>query len=305
MQDGGNFVSLEFHDIKLEDLSFFEHYWNITTQKASDYSFPILWGWAGDYGYQIAEEKDRDLLWVKQTVPRRYDLAPMGGWKRNDWASLIKKRYGEESEFWLVPEKLLGIWREQFADNLEIEDMRGAWEYLYDIRDLALLSGNRFMKKRNRVNQFRKNYDYAFVPITPEIIPEVMEFQHAWCEANNGFSNSGLLKENHGIIRILNNWKEIPRLVGGVIKVSGRIVAYTIGELNCNTIFIHFEKASLEYGAAYQVINKDFISHMLEEYPRLVIVNREEDMNDPGLREAKMSYMPTGFIKKYRVKIKL
>ena len=32
--------------------------------------------------------------------------------------------------------------------------MRGSWEYLYDIKDLAMLPGNRYMKKRNRVNHF-------------------------------------------------------------------------------------------------------------------------------------------------------
>lgn len=44
--------------------------------------------------------------------------------------------------------------------------------------------------------------------------------------------------------------------------------------------------------------------HMLQEHPEIAVANREEDMNDPGLREAKMSYLPTDFIKKYRVRIK-
>ena len=70
-------------------------------------------------------------------------------------------------------------------------------------------------------------------------------------------------------------------------------------------MLVHFEKASLEYGAGYQVINKEFLSHMLDEDPDLVTVNREEDMNDPGLREAKMSYLPKGFIKKFHVKMSL
>ncbi|MDY0283262.1 MAG: hypothetical protein RBQ82_01995, partial [Synergistaceae bacterium] len=72
---------LEFRDIQIEDISFFENYWQITSQRASDYSFPILWGWAGDYGYQTAREDDEDLLWIRQTVPRNYDLAPLGQWK--------------------------------------------------------------------------------------------------------------------------------------------------------------------------------------------------------------------------------
>ncbi len=294
----------QYSDIKLEDISFFERYWKITSQRASDYSFPILWGWACDYGYRTAREDDKDLLWIRQTLPRDYDLAPLGNWERTDWADVIRERFGNEPEFWLVPEKLLEIWKDQLGEKLEAEDMRGSWEYLYDIRDLAMLPGNRYMKKRNRVNHFRRNYDYLFRPITQEIIPEVVEFQLAWCQANNGCTDKGLLQENHGILRILSNWESIPRIVGGVIEVSGKVAAYTIAELACNTILVHFEKASLEYGAAYQVINKEFMCRMLQEHPELAVVNREEDMNDPGLREAKMSYLPTDFIKKYRVRIK-
>lgn len=295
---------LEFRDIQIEDISFYENYWKITSQRASDYSFPILWGWAEDYGYQTASEEDGSLLWIRQTLPRNYDLAPLGQWKRDDWAEIIQKRFGKEPEFCLVPEKLLSIWKAQFGNRIETEDMRGSWEYLYDIRDLTMLPGNRYMKKRNRVNQFRKNYDYLFKPITAEMIPEVMEFQHIWCQANSGCTDKGLLQENHGILRILSKWESIPRLAGGVIEVAGKIAAYTIGELACHTIFVHFEKASLEYGTAYQVINKEFLSHMLKKYPELAVANREEDLNNPGLREAKMSYMPTDFVKKYNVKIK-
>lgn len=294
----------EFRDIKIEDISFFEHYWINTNQRASDYSFPILWGWAEDYGYQTAREGDGSLLWIKQTLPGNYDLAPLGQWKRDDWAEIIQKRFGKETEFWLVPEKLLSIWKTQFGEMIDAEEMRGSWEYLYDIRDLVLLPGKRYMKKRNRVNQFRRNYNYIFKTITTEMIPKVMEFQHIWCQANSGCTDEGLLQENHGILKILSNWENLPRLAGGVIEVAGEIVAYTIGELACHTIFVHFEKASLEYGSAYQVINKEFLSHMLKKHPELVVANREEDMNDPGLREAKMSYMPTDFVKKYRVNIK-
>ena len=87
--------------------------------------------------------------------------------------------------------------------------------------------------------------------------------------------------------------------------MGGKVTAYTIGELAYDMILVHFEKASLEYGAAYQVINKEFIAHMLAENPSLVKVNREEDMNDPGLREAKLSYLPFDYIRKYHVTVNL
>jgi hypothetical protein len=44
---------------------------------------------------------------------------------------------------------------------------------------------------------------------------------------------------------------------------------------------------------------------MLHEGKSYNTVNREEDMADPGLRDAKMSYHPTDFVKKYAVVINL
>ena len=298
-------LSLDFQKIELKDVVKFMEHWEQTDQRSSDYCFPILWGWAGYYGYQAATHVDGGLYWIRQTKPKTYNLAPIGNWRRNDWAGVIEEYFGKRAEFWLVPEKLLEIWKAQLGSRVKYAEDRGNWEYLYDVQSLATLAGNHYMRKRNRVNQFRRKYPYEYKPITPEIIPSVLEFQREWCQANVGDHLPGLEQEDDGIRLILDHWTEIPNLRGGVIEVNGRITAYTIGELAYDMILVHFEKASLEYGAAYQVINKEFLSHMLEEQPSLVKANREEDMNDPGLREAKLSYLPNGFIKKYHVVVNL
>lgn len=297
---------LYFENIELKHVTPYMEHWEQTAVLASDYSFPILWGWADDYGYQVAVEKETELFWIRQTAPCIFNLAPIGNWRRDDWKDLISERYGKKCEFWLVPETLLEIWQSQFGSAVTSVSDRGNWEYLYDIHDLASLAGSKYMKKRNRVNQFRRTYDYTYRPITCEHIPAVLEFHDSWCQANGCANTPTLQQEAHGIRRILGRWGEIPHMRGGYIEVGGKIAAYTIGELSGkDTLIIHFEKASIEYGAAYQVINKEFLVHMLECEPELVTVNREEDMNDPGLREAKLSYLPLSFIKKYHVKISL
>jgi hypothetical protein len=296
-------VHLDFKDIALKDVNAFMAHWELTEQRSSDYCFPILWGWALDYGYQAATDPSTGLFWIRQTTPDVYNLAPIGSWQRDYWEELIRENYGDDPEFWLVPEKLLDIWKKQFGDKITAEEDRGNWEYIYNIKDLAELAGGKYVKKRNRVNQFRRRYDYVYEPITPDIVPAVREFQQQWVEENAGSYLPGIEQESNCIMRILNSWGDVPHLRGGVIKVAGRIVAYTIGELAVDDILVHFEKACLEYNAGFQVINKEFLTHMLEEHPELRIVNREEDLNDLGLRESKMSYLPVGFIKKYHVKI--
>jgi hypothetical protein len=64
-------------------------------------------------------------------------------------------------------------------------------------------------------------------------------------------------------------------------------------------LLIHFEKGLPEYSGIYQAINQMFLEHN-RTYS---LVNREQDLGDEGLRQAKLSYNPTGFVRKYRVRI--
>jgi hypothetical protein len=255
-------------------------------------------------GYQFAFEEEEELVWIRGKVPQEHYLAPMGKWNRSDWGDIIRARFDRTARFELVPEELVKIWQSQLGDALSIEENRASWEYLHNASDLTELSGNKYVKKRNRINQFVKQNPYRYLPITEDLLPRIVEFQRAWCESYKIFNDSGSIEtESEGIIRgILGNWRFLPQMLGGAIEVLGDIVAYTVAEDVGDLIMIHFEKASLEYNAAYQVINHEF---MLHEGKRYATVNREEDMADPGLRDAKMSYHPTDFVKKYAVAINL
>ena len=59
---------------------------------------------------------------------------------------------------------------------------------------------------------------------------------------------------------------------------------------------IHFEKALDEYKGIYQYLNQSFA----ESLPRFfTLINREQDLGNEGLRQAKMTYRPCEFVKKY------
>ena len=77
------------------------------------------------------------------------------------------------------------------------------------------------------------------------------------------------------------------------------MAGYTIGEsLSDDTLVIHFEKGNQDYKGVYQAINQMFLE---QSGGRHQIVNREQDLGDEGLRKAKLSYNPFGFVKKYRI----
>ncbi len=91
------------------------------------------------------------------------------------------------------------------------------------------------------------------------------------------------------------------QLCGGIFYIEGRAVAYCLGEeLAQGKCFVmHFEKAVTDeiYRGIYQFINQAFASILPEKYET---VNREQDLGILSLRQAKESYKPIGFVKKYR-----
>ena len=299
-------MRLLFKCVNLDTIPPYIELWKKTPQKSSDYSSGVLMCWERALGYQFAFDATEELVWIKGAYPEEHYLAPVGDWGAIiDWEGIIRARFGNNALFQLVQEPLADIWRAQMGAAVTVSENRGSWEYLHGVSELTALTGNKYMRKRNRVNQFRKMNPYEYIPITPSVIPSIAEFQREWCESYRDFSGyDSIERESEGIMRnILGNWRLMPQLIGGAIETSGRIVAYTIAEdTGDGTVMIHFEKASLSLNAAYQVINKEFLSH---EGERFNTVNREEDMDDPGLRDAKMSYHPHGFVKKYTVSIDL
>ena len=91
-------------------------------------------------------------------------------------------------------------------------------------------------------------------------------------------------------------------LRGGLLRVNGEIVAFTIGEpVNEDTFVVHIEKAFPEIQGAYPMINQQFVTNACQEYQ---YINREEDTGAPGLRKAKQSYRPVFMVDKGSVTFK-
>jgi hypothetical protein len=86
-------------------------------------------------------------------------------------------------------------------------------------------------------------------------------------------------------------------LTGAAIVVNGSVVAFSLGEpLNPETAVIHVEKANPEFPGSYAVINQEFCRHA---WSKFIYVNREQDLGDQGLRQAKLSYFPDHLVSKF------
>jgi hypothetical protein len=266
-------------------------------QVASDYSFLNIWAWAEEYGLLWAW--DGALVWLKQTRPREVHWAPVGPWESVDWGAHAAAALAGGREFIRVPEQLATLWQLRFAQRVAVEPERGHWDYLYAVRELVELPGNRFHNKKNLLNQFLKSYQYTYVDFGPKLIEQAMAMQEDWCTWRDCESSELLAAENRAILRVLNHWNRFESIMGGALFVESLIVGYTLAEpLTADTLVIHFEKGCPAYKGGYQAINQMFLAHAGEGFR---LVNREQDLDSEGLRKAKLSYNPVDFLRKAKV----
>ena len=173
-----------------------------------------------------------------------------------------------------------------------VED-RDNFDYLYLRQDLSELGGRKFHKKRNLIKAFVENHDYEAKPLLDEYLGDALQILEDWREAHDSPGDYSAARE-----ALEKSWDL--QLCGGIYYVERRPVAYTLGEeLARGTSFvIHFEKAVPGYKGLFQFINQTFASILPEMY---LTINREQDLGDDGLRRAKHSYKPSGFVEKYRI----
>ena len=158
---------------------------------------------------------------------------------------------------------------------------------------LSYLTGKKFHKKRTHLNAFLNNYNYEGRPLLQEHIPDAIHILDVWRQSRDDPGDYATAKEG------LQKAEEL-QLCGGIYYVDGKPVAYSLGEeLDLGRSFVvHFEKAVHDYKGLWQFVNQAFASILPDIYET---VNREQDLGSEGLRKAKLSYRPVGFVKKYRI----
>ena len=81
--------------------------------------------------------------------------------------------------------------------------------------------------------------------------------------------------------------------------VEGRVRGLVLGErLNSTTSVCHFQKCDPFMDGLAQLIDREFNARLFTD---CTYVNREQDLGEPGLRSAKLTYHPVELVRKYRL----
>ena len=183
-----------------------------------------------------------------------------------------------------------------YPGMFEIAYVRDVADYVYETEKLATLAGKKLHGKRNHINKFLKTYtDWNYEPLSDDNMEDCFQMALKWRNQNGCEDDPEKNAEMCVALNSLRLYKEMGQ-VGGVLRVEGQVVAFTIGEPLCeDTFVVHIEKAFADIDGAYPMINQQFVQHECMEYQ---YVNREDDAGSEGLRKAKLSYRPIFMVEK-------
>ena len=274
--------------------------------RGCDYNFTNLYVWKKTYGVEIAQGGDFLFTHICGRMGCSY-LYPAGA---GDIAGAIRMLEADAAGRG-QPLRLVCLTRGQMA---ELEEFfpgrftymadRDGYDYLYEIDRLADLGGKKLHAKRNHINRFiENNPTWTYEEITPDSLAECMEMDREWYRRSlqrEGEAEERDLGDEGIALRTAMEDYQALGLEGGLIRVYGEVVAFTMGDkLSADTYDVHFEKAYGELQGAYAMINREFARWVRQRHPEIKYLNREDDMGVEGLRKAKLSYYPDLLVEKY------
>jgi len=267
-------------------------------KRSCDNTFANILLWSRHYGvtFQIIE----DMLVFKSKEEQPSYTFPAG---RSEGIKPVIDLLLADSEEKGYPFKLNLVGPEQFAileelypERFQISYSEDIADYVYETEKMINLSGKKYHGKKNHINKFEAtNPDWSYESLTDDNVEECFQMALEWRNENEVEGNADKVAEMNVTLNALRLYKELD-LKGGLLKVEGKVIAFTLGEPVCSDTFVvHIEKAFGEIHGTYPMINRQFLIHEVSEYP---YVNREEDMGVEGLRKAKLSYRPIFMVKK-------
>ena len=130
-----------------------------------------------------------------------------------------------------------------FPDRFSFEPTRDYFDYIYSADDLTFLRGKKFQSKRNFVSRFKKQEGWSYEAVGKENLKECARMSIKWCSKYGCGKDPSMASESCSVMNALNNFEELG-LQGGLLRLNGEVVAFTIAEkTSSDTLLVHIEKA--------------------------------------------------------------
>jgi len=297
-----SFLGFKFSPVKLEDRGVLTEFLSKYPQRLTGYTFATLAAWCSYFRYEwtFAEPGLLLISCVLEPDSHRHLLQPVGPMSE----SIIQALENKAPEL-PYPLKIIGVsdsflrLHTELSTSFTVSEDRAVSNYLYSAEALAQLPGRKYSKKRNLLSQANGLYRWVCEPLHAGNIDKCLAVLASIASEEHPDVEGMLKRELAALDCTLRHFSEFNQR-GLVISVEDRPVAFSIYEpISPTTVAIHFERALRSYKGLYQVINLETAKVIAAE--GFQFINREEDLGDPGLRDAKMSYHPVEIIPAYEL----
>ncbi len=283
----------ESRPLALEDKPLLDVVFSGLQPRLSEFTFANLYLFREAHSYRIAMVGEALVLLGRGYDGKPYFLPPLTG----NIADALARFFSEGMTLYGADE----IFVDRYLRNrgVEIAEDRDNFDYLYLRRELAELPGNRFHRKKNRINYFASRHAYEIELFGDSHVDGCLELLEEWRRVHGEMTSHSLMLEAEATAEALKMAAPLG-LEGVAVLVEGKVKAFSLGErLNNGTSVCHFEKADPFLDGLYQIIGREF-SRLL--FSDCTYVNREQDLGEANLRETKLSYHPVELIKKFRAR---
>jgi hypothetical protein len=287
----------EFKPIEIQDKPLFDEFLRKDPPRISELTFTNLFIWRHHYQPSWLEWNDCILIIFHPQKGTAYGLSPFGPGDKKSALDVLCKEIAKQT----TDVRICRVGEEFGTNHVDpakyvVVSDRDNSDYVYLAKDLITLSGNKYHRKKNHLNQFIKNHAFEYHPLNAELVKRVLGMQESWCQIRECILKPDLLAEDFAVHEALTYFEELG-FKGGAILINSMVEAFALGEpLNEDTAVIHIEKANPDVPGLYAAINQLFC---LNAWSEVTYINREQDMGVEGLKKAKESYYPHHMVNKY------
>ncbi|MEK7518071.1 MAG: phosphatidylglycerol lysyltransferase domain-containing protein [Patescibacteria group bacterium] len=268
----------------------------------SDYNFVSLWTYNVKNNIKIARLNDNIVIRFCDYISNEPFYSFLGNKKVLETVDALLKHAKKEN---IVP-KLKLIPEENIVNNpklfnfFQINEDRDNFDYIYSTEEIKLLQGSKYQNKRKMANRFKREYPQSSFLLQDlkdqNIQRRILNVFFIW-ERNKGKNRKETNHELTAIKRLFKSTSFFNLLCFGVHhrdELKGFLILELIHEKH--SIF-HFIKADPLFRGIFEFI---YMSTAQELHKReYTYINREQDLGIAGLRQAKTSWHPLKFLKKY------
>ena len=295
---------IQFRRVKLEDRELIHSYFEKFPSRSCERTFANIFLWSRHYPVTFAVIEQTLVFRSKGEMEAfTYPAGEPDDVKRAlEYLMAYTREKKESFLLYLVTEEQFQQLEAWYPGRFEIEYERDDADYIYESEKLATLSGKKLHAKRNHINKFKATYEHwSYESMSKDNLEDCFQMALKWRNENGCEDDPEKNAEMCVTLNALRLFEEL-ELTGGILRIDGEIVAFTIGEaLSTDTFVVHIEKAFADIQGAYPMINQQFVEHECMNYQ---YINREEDTGAEGLRKAKLSYRPAFLQEKGIVKEK-